>query len=260
MNKSKTDEIASLITDQINKGILTTGQKLPSERELAKLHKVTRTTIRNAIIQLQANNLVEIIPRTGVFVRAGSTKLMMGNNLSLPKNKGPELKTVGSFIHLMRSQGKNVIVRYLEPSAIISSGEEIAKQLGIQPTDKVLRRYRIQIIDRVPYRILDTYLLASLTSELVGQEDHKMPLFKWLSKHKNVIATKTFERLICRTPTAEEAKNLRIARSQPVVEMNRWIWGKRDNNEFPFEYSRIICNASLHEFQYSYNIEKDALL
>lgn len=128
--------------------------------------------------------------------------------------------------------------------------------MNIDTTIPVLRRHRVQLIDRVPFRILDGFYLASLTGELVGQEDHQTPLFKWLWENKKFQATRTVEKLICRMPVEKEALNLNIARNQPVVEIHRWIWGsyKNQENEIIFEFSRIVCNASLHEFQYTYEI------
>src|SRR5713101_6321431 len=37
-------------------------------------------------------------------------------------------------------------------------------------------------------------------------------------------ATTAFERLNCRMPSAEEASLLNISRSQPVIDMDRWVW------------------------------------
>jgi GntR family transcriptional regulator len=60
--------------------------------------------------------------------------------------------------------------------------------MNITSSDEVLKRYRIQVVDRIPYRILTTYLLGSLTKELEGQEDHKIPLFDWLQENKGLHA------------------------------------------------------------------------
>ncbi|SHF07329.1 DNA-binding transcriptional regulator, GntR family [Seinonella peptonophila] len=259
--QSKIDEVVDKIEADIIQGVFAAGQRLPAERILADELNVSRATIRTALLRLQAKNLIEIVPRGGAFVRSGTAKIVMGDtNAIIPKNMGPELQKVGSFIHLMRAQGKEVIVRYIEPSSIVPAGSEISKQLKIDIDEKVLRRYRVQIVDRVPYRMLDTYLLASLMGELVGQEDHQAPLFHWLKREKNIIASKVSEKLSCRMPSAEEASILNMARNQPVVQMHRHIWGTTKEDEILFEYSRIICNAALHDFQYHYSIDDEALL
>jgi DNA-binding GntR family transcriptional regulator len=66
---------------------------------------------------------------------------------------------------------------------------------------------------------------------------------------------KAFEKINMRMPSAEGATLLNISRSQPVVEMDRWVWA---NDETLFEYSRIIANAALHEYTYEYDISEEA--
>lgn len=258
-NNTKIDEVIQFIKNQIQKGIYVAGQRLPAERDMASQLKVSRATIRTSLLRLQSENLIDIVPRSGIFIRSAPPKVIMGDS-SLPLNHGQELQRVGSFIHSMRNQGRDVLVRYLEPSAIISAGDDIGDKLGIETTTSVLKRHRVQLVDRVPYRMLEGYYLASLMGELVGQEDHKIPLFKWLWENKKFKANRTVERLFCRMPTEIEASTLNIARSQPIVEMHRWIWGSYQNQQekIPFEFSRIVCNSSLHEFQYTYEIHEEA--
>ncbi len=120
---------------------------------------------------------------------------------------------------------------------------------------KLLRRYRVHLVDRVPYRILDSYYLASLLGALVGHDEGYIPLFKWLREHSELTATRAVEHLNCRMPSAEEAAVLNIARGQPVIDMDRWVWA---DDSTLFEYTHIVANGALHEFDYAYSIEKEA--
>lgn len=257
MENTKLREVITALRDQL-KNHYVAGQKLPSERNLATEMNASRGTIRAALQQLQQENYIDIVPNSGAFVRFPVQKMTMGNVDALPKNNGPELQEVGSFIHLAREQGREVSIRYLEPSEIRPAGDEISKKMNIKPDDNVLRRYRVQVVDRIPYRILTTYLLGSLTKELEGQEDHKIPLFDWLQENKGLYASEVSERLNCRMPNEKECFLLNISRNQPVVEMDRWIWGidKKTEKKILFEYSKIIANSSLHDFTYTYTIEK----
>lgn len=127
--------------------------------------------------------------------------------------------------------------------------------MGADPDTAVLHRYRIHLVDRVPYRILDSYYLASLLGDLLGKDEGYLPLFKWLREHTGVRASQVKERLNCRMPSAEEARLLNISRGQPVVDMDRWVWG---DNDMLFEYTHIVANAALHEFSYVYDLNEEA--
>ncbi len=56
------DEIAKQIEDQLIKGVLKPGEKLPSERELSKLLNVSRPSIREALHKLEARNILSKDP------------------------------------------------------------------------------------------------------------------------------------------------------------------------------------------------------
>ena len=89
----------------------------------------------------------------------------------------------------------------------------------------------------------------------MGKDSGYIPLFKWLREQTGLKPAKALERLNCRMPTAKEANLLNIARNQPVVDMDRWVWA---DDKTLFEYTHIIANAALHEFTYSYDISEEA--
>jgi GntR family transcriptional regulator len=251
---TKITDASNQIQDRINKGIYVAGQRLPSERDLADELEMSRVTIRAALLRLQTEGVIDIFPRSGTFVRSANAKALIGSGKP-PISRGAELKQFGSFIRSMEAQGKATLIRFIEPSQIMAVGNVIGAKMGVSDTIRVLRRYRVHLVDRVPYRILDSYYLASLLGDLLGKDSGYIPLFKWLRDNKGVIAANAYERLNCRMPIQEEASLLNISRNQPVVDMERWVWA---NDDTLFEYSHIVANAALHEFSYSYEIEEEA--
>ncbi len=244
---TKIDEIVEELSNRTAQGHYVSGQRLPSERDLADELNVSRVTIRTALLRLQAENLIDVVPRGGAFVRSPSTKASIAS--------GPELKQSGSFIRAMEQQGRQTFIRFIEPSSIIPAGNEIGAKMSTDPSTPILRRYRIHLVDRVPYRILDSYYLASLLGDLLGKDEGYIPLFKWLREHTGVRAAHARERLNCRMPSAEEASLLNISRGQPIVEVDRWVWGADGTL---FEYTHIVANGALHEFSYSYDLNEEA--
>ena len=61
-------EIALQIKAHIESGELAVGAQLPSERELAQTMKVSRPSVREALIALEVEGVVEVRPGSGVFV------------------------------------------------------------------------------------------------------------------------------------------------------------------------------------------------
>ncbi|MDB5458203.1 MAG: GntR domain protein [Caulobacter sp.] len=61
-------QVATAIADSIRDGVYTPGQRLPSERDLAEDYRVSRPTVREAMIALEIRGLVEARHGSGVYV------------------------------------------------------------------------------------------------------------------------------------------------------------------------------------------------
>ena len=64
----RVSSVTRTLEEALLDGTFPANSKLPSERELAERHAVSRNTVREAIQQLGARGLVQIRPRSGVFV------------------------------------------------------------------------------------------------------------------------------------------------------------------------------------------------
>jgi GntR family hexuronate regulon transcriptional repressor len=81
--------VADELRAAILAGTYTPGRRLPAERELAEMYSVSRPTVREAVIALELQGLVEVRVGAGVFVLEPGT----GERL---RSAGPEL-TIGPF-------------------------------------------------------------------------------------------------------------------------------------------------------------------
>ena len=71
------EEIISQITELIAQGKLTSGDQLPSERELCETFRVSRASVREAIRGLESMGLVTSRPGEGTFVSAASVESLI---------------------------------------------------------------------------------------------------------------------------------------------------------------------------------------
>lgn len=68
MDKKLSNKIIRDIKQKILSGKLKTGDRLPAERELAEQYKVSRITIRNAIVRLVYLGFLQTLPQSGTFI------------------------------------------------------------------------------------------------------------------------------------------------------------------------------------------------
>jgi len=66
--------VAERIADLINEGQVKPGDKLPSERDLAEMLKVSRPTVREAMIALEVSGVIEVRTGSGIYVAGKAGK------------------------------------------------------------------------------------------------------------------------------------------------------------------------------------------
>jgi len=70
------EEIVSSIEEQITKGKLKPGDRLPSERELSEQFDVSRTAVREAVKALREKGMVVVHPGRGTFITNESSEVI----------------------------------------------------------------------------------------------------------------------------------------------------------------------------------------
>ncbi|OUU37241.1 MAG: hypothetical protein CBC09_07040 [Cellvibrionales bacterium TMED49] len=68
---------ATQIAEFISKGNLKPGDKLPPERNLAKILNVSRPTVREAMIALELSGLIEVKTGSGVYLKMNKPNLVL---------------------------------------------------------------------------------------------------------------------------------------------------------------------------------------
>ena len=124
----------------ISDGLLSDGDALPSERDIAELADVSRVTVRKA---------VQDLVRDGVLVqRHGS-----GTFVSRPVARVEQpLSRLTSFTEDMSRRGWNARSQWLQKGVFAPSREEMVT-LGLAPGDEVVRIDRLRIADELPLAI-----------------------------------------------------------------------------------------------------------
>jgi len=89
--KKISEEIVSQIKQLISRGELKPGDRIPSERELATMLGVSRPSVREAIMVLEAMGFVESRQGGGTYVKALTEASIMNPLAKLVEKRDPEL-------------------------------------------------------------------------------------------------------------------------------------------------------------------------
>jgi GntR family transcriptional regulator len=257
VERGKAERIMEEIGAEIREGKLQVGDKLSSERELADRFKVSRMTVRRALQTLLGEGMIVSYPVRGYFVVGTHERLkeyhgeLVYTDSGMPSVAAEELRAAGSFYEYMKRLRRNPEVVFLEPPAIVAPNQEVVEHLQMKTSEPVFKRYRLQLADKLPYRLIESYYPSDLFSELLTTDIGTKPLFKWLQERHGLTAVRAREVLIARPANLYERGQLRFSPGAPVVALDRTVWA--DTGRI-IEWARITASATLYTFMYEYDI------
>lgn len=244
--------IADVLRERITAGVLAPGDKLPSERELARDFETARNTAREAIRLLSEEGLVTAAHGRGVFVREKQRMFRWGSerySKRLQRETG-----LTPFRAEMQRQGKTPRV---EVTGIerIEPPPEIAELLDL-PTDEpsAVRRLNHYFADDEPVQIVTTYLrwTDAEGTRLLEARTGPGGIYGRLEEQGHTMTT-GHDEVTARMPTRDEAAFLRPPAGVPVLDV---LHTSYDQNGVPFEVSRFVHRADRAGLSYTFDVEQ----
>jgi GntR family transcriptional regulator len=147
-------QVRQLLVGLIERGEVRPGQPLPPEKELAARFGVSLAPVRQAILGLAQEGMVDRIRGRGTFVRSGSVV--------------EEVSHLVSFTETMRAKGCTVTVSVLRVE-LVDTPAEVAEGLRIRDR-RVLMLERLAVVNGERFAILTAFLPAKRFSALQTAE------------------------------------------------------------------------------------------
>jgi len=223
-------QIKELLLARVASGEWPPGTFLPSEFALAAAYGISQGTVRKALDELAAENIVVRYQGKGTAVT------IHGSDRSLFR-----------FFHLVRNDG----VRELPSSLVHTLAEfgatsEEAEALDIAPGDPVVRIGRVRMLDGRPVMNECIALPASRFAGLLAPPD-QLPntLYDLYQRRFGIIVSKTIERLTAVAANADDADRLRVKVGVPLLEIRRVAL---DVSQRPVEYRVSRCLTRDHNY------------
>lgn len=243
--------MADDLRDQITSGHLAPGEKLPSEREIARTYEAARNTAREALRLLADEGLVTARHGSGVYVRAPYRLIRLSSDRYSHRHRATgrtpfrlECARQGKIAHI-RVVG---ITREIPPP-------EVAEHLGIAIDQaEVLHRENHYFADDDPVQVVSTYLRFAEAEGTPLTQSKTGPggIYGRLEDLGHTM-TRYTEDATARMPTPSEAAVLRLLPGVPVLDI---LHTSYDQDDTPFEVSRFVHRGDLSGVRYEHRIDE----
>src|SRR5215471_1490862 len=202
--------IQNAIRTRIESLELQPGTAVASERELARLHKVSLMTARHALAGLEREGLVERRRGAGTFVAA-------------PKIHFNKLM---SYTEQMSSRGLNPRSRVLT-AKILDHDVEVAARLGLPATTPLVKIERLRETGDEPFALETCYLPAKEFSNLAKAPLGRTSLFATLHQDFGVELAYADEEVDATTAEANIAELFEVHRGAAVLRIRQVIYSTK---------------------------------
>ncbi|MFA0237447.1 MULTISPECIES: UTRA domain-containing protein [unclassified Vibrio] len=197
--------IKASIREQLQSGIFTEGQKLPSERELSELFSTTRITLKDALVSLETEGLIYREERRGWYV---SPERVRYNPLSR-----------SHFHQMIREQHRIAETRLLSTRTEMATGD-YAKALEIEQITPIHVIERLRFIDGRAVLFVENVLKAPLFEKVLSENLTMSLTGIYREKYGYETKRSRFDVIPTSAP-AHVAKALNLAEGQPVLKICR---------------------------------------
>lgn len=210
------------------------GDQLLSEREICEKYNVSRTTVRQAINEMERDGLIYKEHGKGTFVASKKVK--------------QDLIKFYSFTDEMKKLGKNPISEVLS-FEIINADRKISRKLKLPENSRVYKFTRLRVADITPMMLEETFVPFDLFPEITKDVLQRNALYDIFREQYQVEIKMADEYFTPVLANENEAKLLKITPMLPSLRIERYTFSA--NNVI--EYTNTIARGD--KFKYYVHLE-----
>ena len=232
-------QIKVLILQSLQAGEWKPGELIPSEMELAARFRVSQGTVRKAIDELAAENLVTRRQGKGTFVATHAEQHVQYRFLRLMPDAGD-------------TTSEGPAERQIIDCKRLRAPADIARALALRSGDAVLLLRRVLAFQGVPTILEDVWLpggpFKGLTAERLAE--HRGPMYALFETEFGVRMVRAEEKIRALGADEASAALLNVPRATPLLSVERTAF---TYNDVPMEFRRGLYRTDSHHYQNTLN-------
>ncbi len=227
-------QLAEYLRSQISSGAYQPGDLLPSEADLMRDHKVSRTTARLAFDFIRNIGMIRREQGKGTIVVS-----QVKSNLPLLSSFTEEVERLGrkpGTVLLSKSNEK------LPP--------EVASRLGLDPGEVVTKAVRLRTADGAPIGLAISWMNDKKFPELKEIDYAVLSLYQVYENQLGLDPLHANESASADLAGEFEARQLGIRPGAPILRLKRTTFVKSDREEsIPIEYVDAVFNGYIYRIE-----------
>ncbi len=186
------------------------GDRLPSERELCNIYNMSRTTVRQAMYELELGGYITKVHGKGTFV-------------AKPVQEKNDLSHYYSFTAKTLEQNKVPRAEILE-FHIEAANKSVLKGLELEEGERVIRFDRLRLADEIPMMLETTFIPKDISPDLTREMLMQTPLYEILEKKNNQYIVKVVEHLSAGNLSPKQAQALGLQAGLACLKITRYSY------------------------------------
>jgi len=232
-------QIKGLILQSLQEGEWKPGEAIPSEMELAARFRVSQGTVRKAIDELAADNLVVRRQGKGTFVATHAEQHVQYRFLRLMPDSG-DLDSEGP------AQRNIIECKRVRASA------DVARSLALRTGDAVLQVRRVLSLAGEPTILEDLWLPGQIFKGLTAEQmtQYQGPTYAMFEVDFDVRMVRAEEKIRAVVADKAQCKLLQVPPGTPLLSVERIAF---TYNDVPMELRRGLYRTDSHHYRNDLN-------
>ena len=232
----KYQELVNTLLDELANGVYKKGDRLPTTPELCERYRVSNTTVKRAMDELELQGIVARRRGSGVYIK--ETAIAKG----ITTRQGSTSQQMSGMTAEYEGTPQ-VLTSEVHDFSVVHPTAEIADKLGMDSDGFAYHICRARLVDGTPKVIEYTYMPISLIPNL-RESILRASIYHYIEDELGLKIGSAHRTIKAVVPTEDERAWLRVGEGEPLLEV-RQVAYLADGR--PFEYS-VSRHTNDYEF------------
>lgn len=225
-------QLINILKEKVQSETWKPGDQIPGEQDLCELYGVSRTVVRQALLELELEGMIHRRKGKGTFI-------------ALPKISEGLVQKLTGFYQDMVERGLNPVTRVLHQK-VVPADEKVARFLNIKQGDQVIDILRLRFINDEPILLVTTYIPFEICPALATADITNRSLYEFLETECGIFIAKGHRYMEAVLAKEMEAELLGIEPGAPLLMLDSISYSDSDR---PIEYYQALHRGDRSRFE-----------